>query len=642
GCTGGANQAVVIQAPEISLFNPAPTAPALEQVCGNNDSFIDPGERWRVPVTVQNSGFVDATNAYAVFTKNANSNSFEVVASDAFGNTLGSCGKQFIDISTTGAALTLIDSNPNDNFPANDDGVATVNLTQPFNLYGQTISSLYLSTNGYISTDPNEDGSDFDNDCPLPATPNRGSTQARIVPLHNDLIVQNIYHQHFTSCPRPASSDEDLACDVFMYSGVDLFSAEDSTVENFNFEAILYPETGLWVYQYEGDGISPASTIGLQNNNATDGAHYSCGSSTPINTQQAVCVYHGNFPESSGGDVSKLYLETPVIAFGDMPVSEQRSDFLTFSVDESAQCGSPIGIEMQAVVYESGFNQDDSIILSTELGNNGSCSVANNCSVNGGNSIQPTNGLWWNSNRSGNGNDMYFLDREDHPSDPTDAISAPNELLYVQYTALEDRSPIWYITGTDSYYQNNQAYNNLNKHEYNGPFLTSTRTITQVGTSHTTLIDANTAVQTRTINGEFSADLIQSFIFGSAVTPEQRTGLWFNPAESGWGATIGTQGDTEVVVNYLFDNSGQPYWVLGSGDNVDVEDIDMDYINAFCPHCPITPLAIEKVGSVRINYDSSNASAILENMSIEVENEQHNGQWDRTNLPLSLLTPALD
>ncbi len=621
GCTGGTNKAVVIQAPEINLLNQG-SVPA--QVCGNNDGFIDPGERWRVPVTVQNNGFVDAKNAYAVFVKNSSSE-FEVTASDNFGNTLGACDKQFIDISGTGTDLNLIAVSPD--FPAQDDGVAAVSLAQPFDFYGQTINGLYLSTNGYISTDPNENGSDFDNDCPLPAMPNRGSTQARIMPLHDDLIVQNIFHQHFTSCPRPANSNQDLACDVFMYKGVDRYDPDDSTVENFDFEAILYPSISLWVYQYNGEGYKPeTSTIGLQNNNATDGAAFACNTANSINSQQAVCVYHKNFQDNPGDD-SKLFLETPVIALGNMPVSGQQSDFLTFSVDKSAKCDSPIEIDMQAVVYESGFNQDNNILLSTVLGNNGSCSVVNNCSADGNNDIQPTNGLWYNINRSGNGNDMYFLD---------------SALVYVQYTALEDRSPIWYITGTEGYYQNNQAYNDLNKHQYNGPFLSSTRTITQVGESHTTLIDANNAIQTRTINGQFSADLIQLFAFSAAATPNQRTGLWYNASESGWGATVGTQGDVEVVVNYLFNNSGQPYWVLGSGNNAAVEDIDMIYFNAFCPHCPSVPLDSSVVGNVRINYDASNKSANLESMSIDVKNDDRSGQWDRTNLPITLLTPQLD
>ena len=632
GAIGNASLEVNIQSPEITLaLLGSPNPPAI-QVCGNNDNFIDPGERWKYPVSIWNNGSVDAENAYAVFTKNTSSSSFEVTARDDFGNALGSCSRQFIDISTTGTELTIVDSDTEDSFPAEDEGAASVNLSQSFNLYGQTISSLHLSTNGFISTNPNESGFDFDNDCPLPALPNndeRGSTDsARIIPMHGDLITQNIYHQHFNSCPRPANSNQDLSCDVFMYKDVDLYSENDATVESFNFEAILYPEISLWVYQYDGVGFKPeASTIGLQNDNATDGAAFSCNTPNTINTQEAVCIYHKDFPESSGGDVNKLFLDTPVIALGDMSASSQQSDFVTFSVDQNAECGSPIGINMQAAVYKYGFNQSNQSVYSSELGNNGVCSVVSNCSVTDSNSIQPTNGLWYNINRSGNGNDMYFLD---------------NALVYVQYTALENHSPVWYITGADGFYQNNQSYNNLNKHEYNGPFLTSSRTITQVGESHTTLIDANNAVQTRTLNGKFSADLIQSFIFSTDATPEQRTGLWYNAPESGWGATIGTQGNTEVVVNYLYDNAGQPYWVLGSGTNSTVEDIDMLYFNAFCPHCPSVPLSNRVVGNARINYDSSNTSANLESLHIDAKDEERSGQWDRTNLPITLLTPQID
>ncbi|MCF6319252.1 MAG: hypothetical protein L3J83_08250 [Proteobacteria bacterium] len=96
GCTSGSTKAVVIQAPEIIRFDLSSPVPPPVQICGNSDNFIDPGERWEMPVTLQNNGFADATNAYAVFTKNADSGSFEVVAGDNFGKTLGACDKQFI------------------------------------------------------------------------------------------------------------------------------------------------------------------------------------------------------------------------------------------------------------------------------------------------------------------------------------------------------------------------------------------------------------------------------------------------------------------------------------------------------------------------------------------------------------------
>jgi Zn-dependent metalloprotease len=634
GSTSTNTLAVNIQSPNIDLFSSSAINPALQQICGNNNGFIDPGERWRAPVSFQNSGSTDAINANAVFKKSSGMTGFVETAKDDFGNAIGTCGRTFIDISTTGTELTIIDANPSDDFPAQDEGVATVNLSQPFDLYGRTINSLYLSTNGYISTNSSESGFDFDNDCPIPAVPNNSgngsTTSARIIPMHSDLITQHIYHQHFTECPRSSGVSGALACDVFMYNDVDLFSENDDSVESFNFEAILYPDINLWVYQYDGTGFNPAaSTIGLQNDNATDGVALACNTADSINTQQAVCVYHkDNQAIASSSDTNKFYIETPVVTLGDLAVSEQFNGSIDFSIDENASCGLPIGIDLQAVVYNQGFNQSSSSVLATELGNNGVCSVVSNCMPNSSNDIQPTNGLWYNPRRSGNGNDMHFTD---------------NGLVYIQYTALADRSPIWYITSS-GVMQNNQVENDVLKVSYNGPFLTSTQSTESVGSSTTTLIDANNAIQTRTINGKFSADLMNSFVFSNDSTPQQRTGLWYNAGQSGWGQTIGTQGDVEVIVNYLYNNSGQPYWVLGAGINSDIDDINMQYSDTFCPHCPVVPIKTiaDPVGSVRINYDGTNQSATLEAMQINVSTNKHESQWERTNLPLTLLTAPIE
>ena len=68
----------------------------------------------------------------------------------------------------------------------------------------------------------------------------------------------------------------------------------------------------------------------------------------------------------------------------------------------------------------------------------------------------------------------------------------------------------------------------------------------------------------------------------------------------------------------------------------------MLYFNAFCPHCPSVPLSNRVVGNARINYDSSNTSANLESLHIDAKDEERSGQWDRTNLPITLLTPQID
>ena len=613
GCTGAATKAVVIRAPEIDLLS----ASAATQVCGNNDSVVDPGERWQVPVSFQNNGFKTASNAYAVFEKKASSSNLEIVANDSYGNSVADCDKQFVDISSSGSVLSLTAADPG--FPANDDGVGHVDLTQSFNFYGRTISSLSLSTNGYISTDSQAHGGDWSNDCPVPTAPTLDSLNARIIPLHGDLIVTNILHQHFDDCPRTSELGDNLSCDVFMYQGVNFYQQS----VNFDFQAILYPTVNQWVYQYDGTGFDGSiTTTGIQNDNASDGAGYACNTANSISSQQAVCIFHKDNQPSSNSDSSYIHLETPALALGNLAVASQSSGNVEFSIDESAQCGASVVLDMQTAVYEKGFNQENSNILNTSLG----CNVSNSCNAGSVNSISPTNGLWYNSSRSGNGNDMYFNG---------------NGLTYIQYTALENRSPIWYIT-SETAVDGNQYSNTVSKFSFPGGFGNSQATTEDVGSSLTTVLDSNSAIQTRTINGEFSAEMIKSFIFASSNTPLQRTGLWYNPAESGWGQTVGTQGDTEVVINYLYDDNGQPYWVLGAGANAAVENIDMSYFNAFCPHCPAVTPESSVVGSLRVRYDSGNTSATLESMSVTVDNAEHPSQWNRSNIPLVLLTPPLD
>jgi hypothetical protein len=411
-----------------------------------------------------------------------------------------------------------------------------------------------------------------------------------------------------------------------MYDDVDLYATGNNNDVHFSFEAILYPTVNQWVYQYSGTGFDPtSSTVGIQNNNASDGASYSCNTNNGINTSQAVCIYHANNQLGSGGDTSSFHLETPSVAMGTMSVSAQHNTNLEFSVAQNAQCGSSVKIDMQAAVYDAGFNQDGSVLVNKDLGNNGSCNVVTNCSPDNNNNINPTNGLWFNESRSGNGSDMYYSD---------------NGLVFIQYTALPNRSPVWYITGEGTM-QNNQADYDLTRLSYDGAFQSSPVTIDIIGESLTTLIDANNAIQTRTINGMFSAELIKSFNFGGTPS-EQRTGLWYNTGQSGWGKTIGTQGNTQVNISYLYDNSGQPYWLIGLGANNDTQNISMDYFDVFCPHCPKVPNIQTSAGNVRINYANSNEEAVLESMQININNEHHNSQWNRANLPLNLLTPPID
>ncbi len=630
-CSIKTTKAVIVESPEITIKSIAPA----QQLCGNNDAFVDPGERWQVPVVLKNQGEVTANTSYAALSK-SNTTIFQPTGEDTFGNSIGSCHRQFIDISATGTELVLEDANSNDVFSAQDEGSAKIVLTHPFDFYGQNISQLSLSTNGYISIDPDDSGSDFDNDCPLPSLPNQtangSSTQARILPLHDDLITQHIYYQYFASCPRQAEFGKDLSCYVFMYKDVDLYNQNNANVEHFDFEAILYPQTSQWVFQYDGYDLNAVSaSVGIQNNDATDGLGYSCNNASRINTQNAVCVIHRDHQELINTVSDYVNLETPALALGTMQVGQEKTGFVEYSISPQAQCGEIVNIRMEAAVYQKGFNSENTTIISTTLGNNGICHISTNCQTSNQNTITPINGLWDNAQRSGNGLDMYFIPVNEEP----------NSLVYIQYTAKKDHTPIWYITGANQQAQNNQFLNELLRVNYKGDFFTSPRTDEVIGYSTLTLIDEIHAIQTRIINNQFSAELLQPLNFGGNPS-EQRTGLWYNPEQIGWGLSIGTKGYSEVILSYLYDNSGQPYWLLGAGENGTTDPIEMSYYTTFCPNCPKTKIKFESVGLIEVEYDSSNITGKINQFDVDFTNEKQTSQWHRSNLPIQLITPAID
>ncbi len=612
-CVSVISQAVVIDAPEILSTD----AQSHTEVCGNGDDVVDPGERWRSNLVFANIGKQTAIDAYAVFTK-GNQNSLPGQSGDVFGNTANLCVNQFIDISGTGSQLPWIASSPS--FPAEDDGVTSpINLPISFNLYGSSHSQLVASSNGYLSVDINANGSDYDNDCPLPVLPDQDSTAARIMPMHDDLVADRFYYQHFNNCPRPSETAGNIACDVFMWDDVSFFNSN----EDFRFQAILYAATSQWVFQFDGAGFDGSgSTTGIQAGGATDALVYACNDADSLNGSTAVCLYHRDFPEVP--ITENFYLETPAIALGTLTPASEAVGELVYSIDPAAQCGDNLIIRHQASAFKHGFNEVD-IPLIVELGQQGQCQPVNNCDVSAANQIAPASGLWWNPERSGNGVDLQFINGE--------------FMVFLQYTALPDHTPIWYITDVENSYANDQSYNEVVRIEYAGPYAPGASSITtQVGQAHTTLIDATHAIQTRRINGAFSAELLEWFDFSSQATSNDYTGIWYAPDENGWGETVGTQGDGRVLLHYLYDNNGKPYWVLGNGAN-DHSPVTMRFYNTFCPHCPKQAAFSEEVGSSQMQFFNG-FNGVINSLQIAVPPSlRENATWNRSNTPVSNITP---
>ncbi|MEZ5471010.1 MAG: PKD domain-containing protein [Marinicella sp.] len=622
-CASSSSQAVVIDGPEIKLQNAEDSSLYLEQVCGNNDSAIDPGERWQTTLFAENTGDHTAGDAYLALSV-ANSNTSDA-QSDAYGNTINNCESLFIDISETGTLLPWV--NGGSQYPSDDEGhTAAITLSEGFDHFGDNVASLVASSNGYLSTSINASGSDWDADCPLPQPPDKDNQGGRIYPLHKDLKASQFYHQFFADCPRPAETGENLACEVFLWKGADFWATTNST-EQVDIQAILYPATSQWVYQYSGSGFdSSNSTIGIQNSQGDDGLSFACGAGNQTDISEAVCVYNKNHqPQFEGSQFVKL--ETPLIELEDLLPHQNKSSFLTFSVSSDASCDSQFVINHDASVYDEGFNEGENNILTATIGNNGQCNAVSTCDVGGSNNdINPRDGLWWNPLRSGNGIDLHVTNRD--------------SMLYVLYTGNKDRSPIWYIAQNNNESSFNQYFNELTEVNYpNGFSPGGVQTQTPVGWSYTTFIDDKKAIQVRNINDEIFAEKMVMQQFAADETPNQHTGHYYSPNESGWGQSIITLGETRVIVSYIYDESGKPFWTIGSGENNNSTK-DVYTAESFCPTCPSLTMISHQIGSMSESFNGQSTGTIHQ---FQIDNPQGpvlpRAEWNKSNLEIYNLVP---
>ncbi len=605
GCQGVDSRAVIVEAPDIQFDGQA----SYTQLCGNNDNNIDPGERWRAQITTQNVGSQAATGTYLMLDSQTSQ------VSDNFGNSSQSCESSFIDISNSGTRYNWI-MGPVTGTSADDEGYAKVQLSQPFQHYNQSVSTLVASTNGYLNTYANANGIDWDNDCPLPATPDKDSTGGRIAVMHADLNSSQFYHQHFNDCPRDAETGDNLACDVFLWKGAYFFGT--GAIDSMDIQAILYPATSQWVFQYQGPGIDGSSaTVGIQNNDADDALAYACNTADSISTEQAVCVFNKNHPNQSSG--SELDLETPAVHINNMAVNANKTAQVDFSVDSDAVCGSELTINHTASVYDEGFNAGQPEAIGFEVGNNGQCQPVTHCEIDDHNTVQPEAGLWWNPQRSGNGLEFNVLDND--------------RLLYIMYTGQPDGSPIWYTADSDDSAFNN-FYNDIYKVTYPGGFNAGNKQFQQVGWSNTYFLDAKNALQVRQINNQLSAEKLEKQVISNGSTVNEHTGQYYSCSDPGWGMTVFTEGNQRAVVSYIYDQEGNPYWTYAGGTNTSAS-MPMGHYDTFCPHCPMTSPEATAVGSMQLQMDGQTGGLIQSYESVYPAGEQPpQVEWQRSNLPL--------
>ena len=220
------------------------------------------------------------------------------------------CAAAFSDISATGTIITFTAVGSD---PTLDEGGAVITLVEPFELYGTPITSLVVSTNGYLAAagDLTADaGGDFSNDCPLPAVPEEGpSTTLRIAVLHDDLDGTSpgppapggiATHQYFPSCPRPSDALGAESCTIVQWSDWRVIGSSAT----FDIQSVLYHQSFETAIQFSGDdytarpktGDPHGATIGLQNPSAGIGLTAACDLRSHTMAGSAFCLFDPRFP----------------------------------------------------------------------------------------------------------------------------------------------------------------------------------------------------------------------------------------------------------------------------------------------------------------------------------------------------------
>jgi hypothetical protein len=183
--------------------------------------------------------------------------------------------------------------------------------------------------------------------------------------------------------------------------------------------------------------------------------------------------------------------------------------------------------------------------------------------------VTPDVGPWYNPARSGNGIDFQRV--------------GPGLYTAMWYTYRTDGTPIWYVSDVAP----------LAGNRWHAPIWSSTwdgthNRLTLVGGLQFVMTSADSATMLWTLDGASGSEPFIWLNYAAGGTGIAN-GLWYPPAESGWGASIWHQGNTLTLLSYTYDAAGQATWAWGvaTGDpaNISIPQEQFNGADSLCPGC---------------------------------------------------------
>ncbi|MGQ0802051.1 MAG: YncE family protein [Pseudomarimonas sp.] len=197
-------------------------------------------------------------------------------------------------------------------------------------------------------------------------------------------------------------------------------------------------------------------------------------------------------------------------------------------------------------------------------------------------SLLPATGLWFNPGRTGHGLDVQLIGAT---------------LAVTWYTYDDAGEPTWYLAVAPF---SNPWRAELQRYVWNpagGNAVASTVGELTMNFSESKRSSFNWRLGTRS-----GTEPMQTLFDAPVLAAPEKSGVWFDANEPGWGLSLFTAGDLLSAGLYFYDAANQPRWVLGVGNNQASVDLSMQSYRGACPDCAFVPPVVAAGGTVGLTF----------------------------------------
>lgn len=201
-------------------------------------------------------------------------------------------------------------------------------------------------------------------------------------------------------------------------------------------------------------------------------------------------------------------------------------------------------------------------------------------------------GFWWNNQRPGSGFEMF---------------NAAGTAMVTWYTYEASGSAVWYTAQGPVATLGQDEWPLLRHRWVNGAKAPAV----MVGSVKVTLSSSESAtfawkITDATAGPGSGTHTIVPFIQSGVLREVDRSGTWFDPANSGWGLSLLEQGDVVGGALFTYDPTGEPTWAAGFERGAG--SVELYTSRGACPACTFEESRLVSAG--RIGFDFASESRL--------------------------------